>query len=174
MTAKKKKSKAEKRLARMRRRIDLLDASAKNLCSYNQIEARSSNDDPEDWQIKETKMFLCYVELLYAKMLSDTDSVPINSLESCKKFYRIAQLAWNISTDSNSLKESLAQIKQTDSLQGPEESIAALKDWLKVMIETKWLLFAKCATYVNDIEFTELPNGMHDIAISMSLRKNGD
>ena len=115
-----------------------------------------------------------YVELIYAKMLSDTDSDPVNPLETRKEIYGMAQIAWNISTDSDSLEESLARLQNADSLPMPEELIADIKDWLEVMIEMKWILFAEFATYVDDIEFTELPNGLHDLAIGMSLRVSDD
>lgn len=164
---KKKKSKARKRQLRLSRNDESIGALAKMLILREaQVWAEG---ELEDWQEEAGRAFINYVETIYAAFQSDEDLKEESPLETHKKICGLALIAWNTMTDSDSLAEALGRINKMP-LPIPKEHLAEAKKLLTVLVKMKWEMFPEHLTYIEDIEFTLMPNGLHDLAISMSLR----
>lgn len=166
-----KKTKAQKRAERIHRNSQSIVAIADMFRPrLNESPFWTKGGEAEDWQKETTQAFVQFVEFISEKVLAGTDSAAVNPLGTRKKIYSLARIAWNVSSDSDSQEKSIARLDDLDTLPVPDELKSDVRDWLRVMIELKWKWFLDFRTYVEEIEFTKLPDGNHDLAITMSRR----
>lgn len=112
--------------------------------------------------------FINYVETIYAAFQSDEDFPTKSPREARKKICGLALIAWNTMTDSDSLAEALARTNKMP-LPIPKEHLAEAKKLLTVLVKMKWEMFPEYLTYIEDIEFTAMPNELHDVAMTLLL-----
>ena len=170
-----KKTNVQKRAERIQRNSQSIAALTDRLRPMqNESPFWTEGGEAEDWQKEATQAFVRFVEFISEKVLADTDSAVGNPRGTRKKIYSIARIAWNVCSDSDSLEKSIARLADLNTLPVPDELKSDITDWLRVMIELKWKWFPDFRTYVEEIEFTKLPDGNHDLAITMSRRVDNE
>ena len=160
---KSKKSKSQKRFDKLRK-SELCDLFA--VQDFSDI--WSESDLPiEEWHREQMQNFTDFCELIYAKMLADTDSIVIDPFETRKKIWGLAQIAWNIASTTKSLADSIVEVAKIDNIFGPEGTFFEIKDAILIMLQMRWSLYPDCDSLVDDIEFTPQANGKHDVALTL-------
>ena len=159
-----KKSKAQKRFDKQRR-TNLFDTFAK--LAYPRVWG-DTEDSVEEWHCEQMQKFSTFCELIYSKMLEDTDSVAIDPLENKKNIWNLAQIAWNLASTTESLEESVKELTQLDKLPVSPEMRDDIKEQIIIMLQILWALYPDCDSIADDIEFTLQPDGKYDVAVTFS------
>ena len=159
--SKSKKSKAEKRMVRLRRdyelRTPLYDDNG-NLC-------------PDSWEQRATEAFGIYMTHIILDLLGGPDKNDPDPIATRDKTYGLGRLAWNLLSDSDSLAEAKARLANDDHLPVPAQALAGVAELLEAMMELREELYPDMDAYIDELEFTKLPSGKWDLAITVSRRE---